>query len=161
MCCPHKVVRFRFRESLFYFLQKHRFRISASRGMRTAPKKLSDVIGLDFFFLLGQSDTCIFACLDTLQQPSHISPDGAHVLHAFQILLDLIRRIAMHLIPVCTGNDGHITDGKVFIQLVEGCGCAAPAARKLQLRPIYWPKAPLDITNNLSYAQEACPAAEA
>lgn len=96
--------------------------------MGKTPKKLSDVIGLDFFFLLGQSDTCIFACLDTLQQPSHIPPDGAHVLHAFQILLDLIRRIAMHLIPVCTGNDGHIADGKVFIQLVEGCGCAAPAA---------------------------------
>ena len=128
--------------------------------MGKTPKKLSDVIGLDFFFLLGQSDTCIFACLDTLQQPSHIPPDGAHVLHSLQILLDLIRRIAMHLIPVCTGNDGHIADGKVFIQLVEGCGCAAPAAGTTAA-PNLLAKAPLDITNKRSKAQEACPAAEA
>ena len=96
--------------------------------MRTAPKKLSDVVGLDFFFLLGQSDTCIFACLDTLQQPSHIPPDGAHVLHSFQILLDLIRRIAMHLIPVLGGYHRHIADGEVLVELVKGRSGTAPAA---------------------------------
>ena len=128
--------------------------------MGKTPKKLSDVIGLDFFFLLGQSDTCIFACLDTLQQPSHISPDGAHVLHSFQILLDLIRRIAMHLIQYVPETTGILLMVKYLFSWSK-VAVAPPLRQETTAAPNLLAKAPLDITNNLSYAQEACPAAEA
>lgn len=53
---------------------------------------------------------------------------GTLGLHAFHILFYLFGSIAVYLIPILAGYHRHTVDGKIFVQLVKGCGSPAASA---------------------------------
>ncbi|MPL82542.1 hypothetical protein SDC9_28487 [bioreactor metagenome] len=65
---------------------------------------------------------------DALEQPCHVVPKGAHDLQAFLVLHYLLRRIAVHGVPVLGRNHGHARNGKVFVQPIKGSAGPATAA---------------------------------
>ena len=83
------------------------------------------------FFLrlpLWKSDSLLFSCLNTVQQPCHVAAQCAHNLQAFLVLHHLFRRISMYHVPVLGGYHRHTVDGEVLVQLIERCRCSCTAA---------------------------------
>lgn len=83
--------------------------------------RLADKVGGDACFLLGQGDARLAPSLHTFEEIGHIPAKEAHDLHTFQILCHLLRRISMDHIPIPGGNDGHLGDGKILVELIQ-CG---------------------------------------
>ena len=83
------------------------------------------------FFLrlpLWKSDSLLFSCLDTVQQPCHIVAQCAHNLQAFLVLYHLFGCISVYHVPVLGGYHRHTVDGEVLVQLIERCCCSCAAA---------------------------------
>ena len=58
-------------------------------------RRLPDKIGALALFARGRLHAGASARLDTLKQPGHISPQGAHDLQPLQVLLDLLECIIL------------------------------------------------------------------
>ena len=87
---------------------------------------LADEVGGRPRFVFGQAKL-FFAELDAFDEEGHIACELAHSLEAFCILCGFTWGAAMHAVPILRGGDGHIGDGEVFIEGIEGGGCPATA----------------------------------
>ena len=61
---------------------------------------LSDKVSHHRFLLYRIRDTCCATCFDTLEEPSHVAAELTHNLHAFLVLEDLLRGVAVYHVPV-------------------------------------------------------------
>lgn len=67
--------------------------------------------------------------LDAAEQPRHVLPQHAHRLQPLAVLAHIVGREAVDRIPVLRRDDGHVADGEILVELLEGGRGAAPAAR--------------------------------
>lgn len=58
------------------------------------------IISRNLLLILRSFNSGLLTCLNALQEPCHIHSERTHRLHAFLILNDLLRRVAVNLIPV-------------------------------------------------------------
>ena len=61
-------------------------------------------------------------------QPRQIFRQRAHRLQALFVLQDFLRTVAMHLIPILRGHNGHGIDAEILEQAVIAGACAAATA---------------------------------
>ena len=65
----------------------------------------------------------------TLDQIGHIIGENLQSAYPFLVCVDILWGKTVNLIPIAGRNDGHLADGKVFVQLIESrAGAAATAA---------------------------------
>ena len=72
-------------------------------------------------------DTGSLARLNAAQEPRHVFAEGAHGLQPLLVAQDLLRRVAVDLIPVLRGDDRHGVDAEIFVQTVKGSAGTAAA----------------------------------
>jgi hypothetical protein len=70
----------------------------------------------------------LFARFDTLKKPSHILCQHTYGLQAFLVFFYFFGGIAVDLIPILRGHDGHIVHHKIFIDNLKRSRCAAASA---------------------------------
>ena len=90
------------------------------------PAVLADEVSGHPRFVFGQAEL-FFAELDAFNEEGHIACELAHGLEAFGILCGFAWGAAMDAVPILRGGDGHIGDGEVFVEDVEGGGSSATA----------------------------------
>ena len=66
---------------------------------------------------------------DGLDEEGDVAAEDAHALHALRILHHVFGTVTVHHVPVAGAGDGHLADGEVLVQLVEGGGGAGTAGR--------------------------------
>ena len=79
----------------------------------------TDKVGVYGLFLHGQSIALTLGG-DGAEKESHIAAKNTHALYAFFILQDLFGVASVHHVPVAAAGDGHLADGEIFVQTVEG-----------------------------------------
>lgn len=73
----------------------------------------------------GCVDTSGLSCLDTAQEPGHVFTDVAHGGKALGIPIGVAGHAAKHVVPVRGGDHGHLVDGEVLVEHIEGGRCTA------------------------------------
>ena len=76
-----------------------------------------------------------------LEEKRHIAAEDAHDLHALEVLPHLVRIGAVHHVPVAGGDDRHLHQAEILVQLVPGGGRARAArgddgCRGLEREPV-------------------------
>lgn len=69
---------------------------------------------------LGCVDTGGLSCLDTAQEPGHVFADVSHGGKALGIPIGVAGHAAKHVVPVGGGNYGHLLNGEVLVEHIEG-----------------------------------------
>ena len=87
-----------------------------------------DEVGAYSWFVVGTGDAVLPTAGDALQKPCHVFSQGAHGLQAFGILSDVVGGEAMDGVPVLGGDDGHVGDGEILVELLKGGGGASASA---------------------------------
>ena len=77
---------------------------------------------------MGRGYACFFACLDRAQEPGHVLCQRAHGLQAFEVFFHFLGGVAVHLIPILRGDDGHACHHEIFIDDLKRRGSTASAA---------------------------------
>lgn len=65
------------------------------------------------------------ACLDAAQEPGHVFADVSHGGKALGIPIGVAGHAAKHVVPVGGSNYGHLVDGEVLVEHIEGGRCTA------------------------------------
>lgn len=68
----------------------------------------------------GCVDTSGLSCLDTAQEPGHVFTDVSHGGKALGIPIGVAGHAAKHVVPVGGSNYGHLLNGEVLVEHVEG-----------------------------------------
>lgn len=68
----------------------------------------------------GCVDTSGLSCLDTAQEPGHVFADVSHGGKALGIPIGVAGHATKHVVPVRGGDHGHLVDGEVLIEHIEG-----------------------------------------
>lgn len=89
------------------------------RTSRQPPLDLSNEVGAGAIGL-GDFDAGGLACLDAAQEPGHVRADVAHGGKALGVLSGLARHGAKDVVPVRGGHHGHLVDGEVLVEHIEG-----------------------------------------
>ncbi len=76
---------------------------------------------------LGCVDTGGLSCLDTAQEPGHVFADVSHGGKALGIPIGVAGHAAKYVVPVGGGNYGHLLNGEVLVEHIEGGRRAAAA----------------------------------
>lgn len=87
---------------------------------------LSDKVGEGDNLLLREGNPGLLPGLLALEEPGHILAQDAHDLHSLQVLFDLLRVGAVDHVPVSGGNNGHLHQAEIFVQLIPSGGGARP-----------------------------------
>ena len=88
---------------------------------------LADEVCEGHLFLLWQGDTGLVGCFSALQEIGHVAGKKTHVLHALKVVHHVLGIEAVHTVPVAGADDGHLAQGKVLVQLIDGRrGACAP-----------------------------------
>ena len=82
---------------------------------------LADEVCEGHLFLLWQGDTGLVGCFPALQEIGHVAGKKTHVLHALKVVHHVLGIQAVHAVPVAGADDGHLAQGKVLVQLIDGC----------------------------------------
>lgn len=69
---------------------------------------------------LGGFDAGGLSCLDATQEPCHVFADVSHSGKALGVLGGLARHGTKDVVPVRGGHHGHLVDGEVLVEHVEG-----------------------------------------
>ena len=62
----------------------------------------------------------VLADVQLADHPGHVATQRPHGLHALLVLGGLSWRLAIDHIPVLRADNGHVEDGEVLVQTVEG-----------------------------------------
>lgn len=76
---------------------------------------------------LGRVDTGGPSCLDATQEPGHVFADVSHGGKALGIPIGVAGHAAKYVVPVGGGNYGHLLNGEVLVEHIEGGRRAAAA----------------------------------
>ena len=68
----------------------------------------------------GCVDTSGLSCLDTAQEPGHVFADVSHGGKALGIPIGVAGHATKHVVPVRGGDHGHLVDGEVLVEHIEG-----------------------------------------
>lgn len=69
---------------------------------------------------LGCVDTGGLSCLDAAQEPGHVLADVSHGGKALGVPIGVAGHAAKHVVPVGGGDHGHLVDGEVLVEHIEG-----------------------------------------
>ena len=75
----------------------------------------------------GGFDAGGLSCLDATQEPGHVFADVSHGGQTLGVLGGLARHGTKDVVPIGGGDHGHLVDGEVFIEYIEGGRRAAAA----------------------------------
>ena len=89
----------------------------------------ADKVGVHGFLLHRGQNAGSGGGLFAAQVVHHVAGNIAQVLQALCIFAHVIRRKAMHHIPVAAGDNGHLRDGEVFLDLIQRGGGTGTAGR--------------------------------
>ena len=78
-----------------------------------------------------------FFCAMAFKHPGHIQSQRPHGLKSFDILTDLFRLHTVNRIPVLGSHNGHLGQGKVFVQPVKSRAGPAASGADHQPPPLY------------------------